>query len=397
MSSATRRRKLNEGSDHTFESALNHTLRILVISRILVDGLSTKFFFVDVITGLIIVWLGVQELVLKRKSEHLSGKATLIPFYLFLVVSSIYGYTRDGVDFSAFLFQASFLLLFLLCRFVLRMSFTERIKFRNGLILVLTISAALGLFELIFGRTPLTQSLQVLRAERFSGFILWPNMASILYGIALCGVLVSSKRISIKVLFSVILFGGVLATSTLTGTVATLLGLFWILRRNYLVFVSLLAFGYLLSTYSGIRLNIVDRFFSLSVPSIEVVQSQRSTDSATWRVIQWQRVLSVVKENIFFGIGFGRSENSAKIGGYLPHSDYFRILLETGVVGAIVFLIAAKSLLRKLFPKEMLVKSPLTLACLTIIAVSSFTENLLGQTAIFLIVPFFIINTEKGV
>jgi hypothetical protein len=29
--------------------------------------------------------------------------------------------------------------------------------------------------------------------------------------------------------------------------------------------------------------------------------------------------------------------------------------------------------------------------------VSSVTENLLGQTAIFLIVPFFIIETEKGV
>jgi O-antigen ligase len=388
---------LNEGSDHTFESALNNTLRVLVISRILVDGFSTKFIFVDMITGLIIVWLGVQEIALKRKSEHLSGKVTLIPFYLFLVVSSIYGYTRDGMDFSVFSFQASFLLLFLLCRFVLRMSFTERIKFRNGLILVLTLSAALGLFELIFGRSPLTQNIQVLRAERFSGLILWPNMASILYGIALCGVLVSSKRISIKVLFSVILFGGVLATSTLTGTVATILGLFWILRRNYLLFLSLLAFGYLLSTYTGFRFNLIDRVFALSIPSIEVVQSQRSIDSATWRVIQWQRVLSVVKDNIFFGIGFGRSENSTKIGGYLPHSDYFRILLENGVVGIIVFLIAAKSLLRKLFPKEMLVKSPLTLACLTIIAVSSVAENLLGQTAIFLIVPFFIINTEKEV
>ena len=102
------------------------------------------------------------------------------------------------------------------------------------------------------------------------------------------------------------------------------------------------------------------------------------------------------KDNIYFGLGLGSAENARKIGGYLPHSDYLRIIFETGIIGFIVFLTAAKSAIKKLFPKEMQVKSPLTLACLTIVAISLFSENLLGQTSAYLILPFFVINSEKG-
>jgi O-antigen ligase len=232
--------------------------------------------------------------------------------------------------------------------------------------------------------------------DRFGGLILWPNIASILYGITLCGVIVSSRRASIKVLFSLILLGGIIATGTVTGTAATILGLFWIFRKKYLIFLSLLFIGFLFSNYVGYKIGLLQKISLIRIPNFELIQYQRSTDSATWRLIQWQRVLSVAKDNIFFGIGLGSAENSRMIGGYLPHSDYLRIIFETGIIGFIVVLTAAKSGIKKLFPKEMQVKSPLTLACLTIVAISSLSENLLGQTSVYLILPFFVINTEEG-
>jgi O-antigen ligase len=197
------------------------------------------------------------------------------------------------------------------------------------------------------------------------------------------------------VLVSLILLGGIIATGTVTGTVATIIGLFWIFRKKYLIFLLLLAIGVFVSIYSGFKIDVIQRISTFSIPNSELIQYQRSTDSTTWRIIQWQKVVSVIQENIYFGLGLGGVQYSNTLGGYLPHSDYLRILVETGITGFIVFLTAAKSAIKKLFPNEMLVKSPLTLACLTIVSVSSVSENLLGQTVVYLIVPFFMINTEN--
>jgi O-antigen ligase len=387
---------LVKSSEHTFESALNSTLRIMVLSRIALDALSAKFIFIDLITVVLILWLCVQEIAKKSKSGHLPAKRSYFLFYFFLLISSIHAYAQEGIGFPIVFFQIKFLLLILVLRFVFRMSLSERIKFRNGLIRVLTISAAIGMIEFFLGNNLLTQNFQVIRTDRYSGLILWPNIASVVYGIALCGVIVSSRRIIIKGLVSLILFGGIIATGTVTGTAATIVGLVWIFRKKYLLFLLLLAIGVFVSIYSGFKINLIQRISTFSIPNSELIQFQRSTDSATWRIIQWQRVISVIKDNIYFGIGLGGVQYSRTLGGFLPHSDYLRILVETGITGFIVFLTAAKSAIKKLFPNEVIVKSPLTLACLTIIATSSVSENLLGQTVVYLVVPFFIINTERG-
>jgi O-antigen ligase len=386
---------LIKNSEPKFESALNNALRITVLSRIALDVFSAKFIFVDLITVVLILWLCVQEIAKKSESGHFPAKSSFFILYFFLLISSIYAYTQEGIGFATVFFQLKFLLLILVLRFAFRMSLRERMKFRNGLIRVLTISAAIGLIEFFLGNKFLTQYAQVVRTDRFSGLILWPNIASVLYGIALCGVIVSSRRVNIKVLVSLILFGGIIATGTVTGTAATIVGLVWIFRKKYLLFLLILAIGVFVSIYSGFKINLIQRIFTISIPNSELIQLQRSTDSATWRVIQWQRVISVVKDNIYFGIGLGGVQYSKTLGGYLPHSDYLRILVETGITGFIVVLTAVKSAIKKLFPNEMLVKSPLTLACLTIVAISSFSENLLGQTIVSLVVPFFMINTEK--
>ena len=396
MSSARRPQKLINNSEHAFESTFNTIFTILIILRISLDTISAKFVAVDLLTAFIVIGLAFQEIAKQRKPGNLSAKTTFILFYFFLLISSILAYKQENISFPIILFQLKFLLLILVFRFAFRMSLRERLKIRNGLIVCLTISAAIGLIESLFGKHILTQNFQIIRSDRFGGLILWPNIASILYGITLCGVIVSSRRASIKVLFSIILFGGILATATVTGTVATTLGLFWIFRKKYLLFLSLLFIGFLFLNYVGYKIGLLQRISLIRIPSFEAIQYQRSTDSATWRFIQWSRVLSAAKDNIYFGIGLGSAENSRKLGGYLPHSDYFRIIFETGIIGFIVVLTTAKSAIKKLFPKEMQVKSPLTLACLTIVAVSSFSENLLGQTSAYLILPFFLINTEEG-
>jgi O-antigen ligase len=396
MSSARRPQKLIKNSEHTFESIFNTLFTILIILRILLDAISAKFAAVDLLTAFIVIGLAFQEIAKQRKPVNLSAKKTFTLFYFFLLISSIHAFKQENVSFPMIVFQLKFLLLILVFRFAFRMSLRERIKIRNALIFCLTISAAIGLIESLFGRNILTQNFQTIRLDRFGGLILWPNIASILYGITLCGVIVSSRRASIKVLFSLILLGGIIATGTVTGTAATILGLFWIFRKKYLIFLSLLFIGFLFSNYVGYKIGLLQKISLIRIPNFELIQYQRSTDSATWRLIQWQRVLSVAKDNIFFGIGLGSAENSRMIGGYLPHSDYLRIIFETGIIGFIVVLTAAKSGIKKLFPKEMQVKSPLTLACLTIVAISSLSENLLGQTSVYLILPFFVINTEEG-
>ena len=396
MSSSTHPQKLIKNSEHTFESVSSTIFTVLITSRIFLDSLSAKFVVVDLLTVFIVIWLAFQEITQKRIPGNLSAKKSFILFYFFLLISSIYAYRQQSIGFPIVLFQLKFLLLILVSRFAFRMSLRERIKIRNGLIVCLTISAAIGLIESFFGRHILTQNFQIIRSDRFGGLILWPNIASILYGITLCGVIVSSRRASIKMLFSLILIGGIIATATLTGAAATIFGLFWIYRKKYLVFLSLLFIGCSFFIYVGYNSGLLQRIPLIRIPNFELIELQRSTDSATWRIIQWQRVLSMSKDNIYFGLGLGSAENARKIGGYLPHSDYLRIIFETGIIGFIVFLTAAKSAIKKLFPKEMQVKSPLTLACLTIVAISLFSENLLGQTSAYLILPFFVINSEKG-
>jgi hypothetical protein len=60
----------------------------MILSRIALDGLSAKFIFVDLITVVLILWLGVQEIAKKSKSGHLPAKGSFFIFYLGIYVVS---------------------------------------------------------------------------------------------------------------------------------------------------------------------------------------------------------------------------------------------------------------------------------------------------------------------
>lgn len=77
-------------------------------------------------------------------------------------------------------------------------------------------------------------------------------------------------------------------------------------------------------------------------------QTGVESNSLEWRFGRWRELLAIWRQEPIFGQGFGTSTSGAMIrGGFLPHSEYVRILVEVGIVGlifvgAIVVLLAIR-------------------------------------------------------
>jgi len=65
-------------------------------------------------------------------------------------------------------------------------------------------------------------------------------------------------------------------------------------------------------------------------------QGQQS-NSLDWRFGNWSKLFAAWRVHPFFGYGGGATTKLVQPGGSIPHSDYMRYLVETGVVGFLVY------------------------------------------------------------
>lgn len=381
--------------DHA--SPQNIFLRNLIVLRISLDAVSYRSILIELLSMTILILLIVQELQKTSKNEKLESKRPRMIFILlaiYISFSSVLAY-NEGVNFRTLsAFQFKVLLFILVLRFAFRLSKLEIVLFRDAILRILTLSALLGVCEFLLGRRILSGSYAYIPQDRFSGLILWPNIASILYGFGICALVTSHKRTRVKLTMSLLLGLGILATNTLTGTIATIIALAWVLKSRYMYFLIISSASFLfLNTFLS-DVGFFSRIQNFRIPNLESVQFERSTESYTWRLIQWQKTWRESKSDLLFGKGFGASENTIPLGGYLPHNDYLRIIYETGIFGLLLFLSAIRSVSKALKFQKLGHHFRLSISCITILLIASIAENVLGQLTVYLIFPFFVNNLK---
>jgi O-antigen ligase len=86
-------------------------------------------------------------------------------------------------------------------------------------------------------------------------------------------------------------------------------------------------------------------------PSLhEVVKSEISTNSFTWRMVNWKVLLEQWQKSPVLGYGLNTAEIVNPWHGVSPHNDYLRFLVECGIVGFLMtggfFIVTWKRLAR---------------------------------------------------
>lgn len=139
---------------------------------------------------------------------------------------------------------------------------------------------------------------------------------------------------SLLVLLSIFFF-----TFSWTGIVmlAVLLLLFFFKERKVRKYVSLILIVFIVFAVSSGQMQL--RFQRLVQGNIlESIQTGKSINSFTWRVLCWKQLLSKWKEKPLIGYGLATGELINPWKGRSPHSDLVRYLVELGILGFSAYL-----------------------------------------------------------
>ncbi len=112
---------------------------------------------------------------------------------------------------------------------------------------------------------------------------------------------------------------------------------------------------------------------------------QYTTNSIDWRFYNWAKLLEAWQEQPYLGYGSGTTNSLVLPGGNIPHNDFIRLLVETGMVGWILFVTLfvvvvvrlrhlSRESGREFFPE-------LVLATVVGYAVHALVDNVWNQTA----------------
>lgn len=388
--------------------ASSRLLLCLVSLRLMIDFASETVFIVDLILILVGVFLGYKFISYQVSADKIQTRT--IHFSLITFISIVYVAISISISLtssSSGLYESVkyffVLVVFLqLTWFVKRLPRHEVFFIRRILINLMTLNASICVIEYIsdtkifVGRVGLTSSVP---DDRFSGFIIWPNTASALFCMTIMFLLLSKERsleIYIKIL---ILIAGAISTGVLTGPIALLLVFTFSLlqRRNLssLIFVSLFTyFAYVLLYRDS---TFIDRIQNFRIPNLESISSAPELNSLTWRVWNWSEAYSTLGSQKFFGLGLGRTSDIARFGGYLPHNDYLRILIETGFIGLILFILNLVKGFKNSFKGASSIGTT-SKYIVFFILITMLVSNIIGQAIFALFLPFFVLsgsNHEK--
>ena len=112
-----------------------------------------------------------------------------------------------------------------------------------------------------------------------------------------------------------------------------------------------------------------------------------TTNSLDWRFGHWADLIGLWREKPILGYGSGATTSLVLPGEHTPHSDAIRLLVETGVLGMIVFGSACLALFLALFRVARAAPpigsfGTVVLAIVAGVAIHALAENVWGETAI---------------
>ena len=366
----------------------------MVTIRFFLDFRSLDYAFLDVLTIFVAILMLLSAYENNKLNANVKPVSFLWPVLIPILISScIVAVINNVDDISIIKFQIKCLVLLCVIKYARSLNQNESILWQRFYSNIIVVSASICVLEFVLGRHLLNGNNISGLNSRWSGNFLWANIACVSFGMILVFVLYSNQYPKLeKFLRSVLLIGGIIATSSLAGifgTVFAFVYIAWKRGTKYLLYGILIstAIFYLIISKTGVG----ERIAKLSIPSSEVVLAGRSEDSFTWRLIHWRSVLKEIQKSPLVGHGLGSSSDISLIEGYLPHNDYLRVLVDLGAVGFILlitgficyWIAVSKSSLP--FNLSFVYKSYIIL-----LLISCAAENVINQTTIYLLVPFFI-------
>lgn len=210
------------------------------------------------------------------------------------------------------------------------------------------LSATVSLYQVATGTGHLVDG--VMRA---TGTMAHPNSAALVYAImvtASLGQYFSGGRRRRDLIWALLGGSALLACGSMGGLLAFVVmilayaliskGIRLRTRVAAVFLAALAASAFALSPLGAARLS--------ELSGLDLSAEAAERNSLEWRVGRWRELLEHWSSQPQFGLGFGSTANGAYLDGYAPHSEYVRILSETGLVGLGVFAVSAVLLIRAL-------------------------------------------------
>lgn len=150
-----------------------------------------------------------------------------------------------------------------------------------------------------------------------------------------------------RLLVASIFGAALLSTGSMAGVAALGAGLYGYLvagqrgtaRARALAAAVLVALVFALSPIGGGRLEEL-----ASTKGFAEVAGGVTTNSLDWRFYNWGKLLEAWTDRPLTGFGLGSTLEFVQPGGNLPHNEYLRILVELGVIGGMIAVLALRQL-----------------------------------------------------
>jgi O-antigen ligase len=227
---------------------------------------------------------------------------------------------------------------------------------------------------------------------RTSGTLAHPNAAAGLFGVALAAALwkLLERRSAPYVVAAVILAIGILATRSLGGLAQILVTLL-----VYSIATRQGGARTAVAAAAGVVIVGVFVLTPIGKDRVAEVETTRSfsaaaqgyqTNSLDWRFGNWAKLIEAWRQRPLLGYGSGTTETLVVPGQNIPHSDVIRLIVETGVIGFVIFGAAFVALLVALYRRarahwEGASFGAAVLAIVCGLAVHGLVNNVSTQTA----------------
>ena len=337
---------------------------------------------IGALVGILAICVGCLRLIGIR---HIEGLGFGLLFLVLLFVWTLVGYANYGIDNSItreFIRTASIVVLGLVASvFVRRLADVDRVV--AAVVLAALVPAIIAIGQWVSSGDVTT---------RVAGTFAHPNAAAGVFGVALAIALWKLlQRWSPAYAGAAILFAvALLATRSLGGLAQ--------------IFVTLLVYSILtrrsgsrpmVTAIAGVAILAVFSLTPLGRDRIEEVQTTRSftaavqgdqTNSLDWRFANWAKLLESWRDRPVLGHGSGTTATLVAPGLNIPHSDVIRLIVETGVLGFLLFGGAFIALLVGLYrraraPADTASFAAAVLAIVAGLAVHGLVNNVSTQTA----------------
>ncbi|MDR6199297.1 O-antigen ligase [Microbacterium sp. SORGH_AS428] len=315
-------------------------LLALFLLRVVVDGAYTFSLGSLPITSVLGILLLVVGVALTLQGRR--GVGMLAFALTFLAISTAFGAATLGGDVVwpyflriAAIISASF--------GFLNVSPRPRLTTIAGVVELAAVASALVTYVQVATGT----SLLVDGLARPAGLMAHPNSAALLYGAGILAAIFGlshGRRKLIHGIAGLVIAGAVIVTGSLGGIASIT-----VMLLAY-VFVSGTLPSRLRIATAGVTVALVlvfvfsplgsERLAELS--NLDLSGQRASTNSLEWRVSKWRILLQIWEGNRVFGVGYGVATSGSLIeGGFAPHNEYVRALVDTGIVGLVVALVFA--------------------------------------------------------